>query len=400
MKHIYYLLFIGLLLHLNSCSDIDTHKPFGREDGKAPGKVEIDSYEKIPGGVKVKFIVPPDEDLMYVKIKYKLDVGKDMEARASLYSDEIIIEGFGNIETKTLVVSAVDRSENEGESITLDVIPGVPACVTAAKEMKTIATFGGIYAQTVNEKRNYLFLDVSTKNEEGEWYVAHTEYTSTANIGFKVRGFIDEPRDFKIIVRDVWGNQSEVYSTTITPLYEEKLDLTKFKALILPGDLKMDSYGSINDLFNGNNRWNEMNLAHSPDFNQENFPIWFTFDMGQLAQLSRYTYWQRLMDNGNHLYDAGSMKEWEVWGRADLPDSSGSWDGWTKLMDCESIKPSGWAAGSNSDEDVEYARKGEDFEFPMDSPAVRYIRIKAHSTYTGSGLIVLQQLWFYGTPVK
>lgn len=396
----YCILIICSFLLLNGCEDIETHKPYGANEGSMPGIVNITSYEQIPGGVKVKFMAPTDEDLLYIKIKYTLDNGKKMEARASLYSDEITIEGFGNTNPKTLEISAVNRMENEGEVTTAEVIPGTPACVTAIETIETEATFGGLYVHTTNKNNNYLFIDISTTNEEGEWYVAHTEYTSVKDIKFALRGFESTERDFKIRIRDLWDNQSEEYSTRITPLYEERLDLTKFKGLILPGDLKLDLYGPLENLFNGNNQWNAFNLAHSPDFNPSEFPVWFTFDMGQLAQISRFTYWQRLMNNGDFLYNNGSIKEWEVWGCADLPAEDGSWDGWTKLMDCESIKPSGWPVGSNSDEDVVHARNGEEFEFPVDTPPVRYIRFKILSTHTGAGLVVMQQLWFYGTPIQ
>ena len=144
---------------------------------------------------------------------------------------------------------------------------------------------------------------------------------------------------------------------------------------------------------------NSWNYAHGYDFNPSEFPVWFTFDMGQTAQLSRFTSWQRSM-GGSYYYRAGAIKEWEVWGRSDLPSSDGSWDGWTKLADCESIKPSGWPAGSNSEEDITYASKGEEFEFPADIPPVRYIRFKILSTHDGAGLVVMQQLWFYGTPIQ
>ncbi|MCS2743658.1 DUF5000 domain-containing lipoprotein [Bacteroides thetaiotaomicron] len=47
-----------------------------------------------------------------------------------------------------------------------------------------------------------------------------------------------------------------------------------------------------------------------------------------------------------------------------------------------------------------YASKGEEFEFPADIPPVRYIRFKILSTHDGAGLVVMQQLWFYGTPIQ
>ena len=68
---------------LHSCEDVETHKPYGDGSGHAPGTVQVTSYEQIPGGVTLKFIAPTDEDLLYIKIKYTLDNGKEMEARAS-----------------------------------------------------------------------------------------------------------------------------------------------------------------------------------------------------------------------------------------------------------------------------------------------------------------------------
>ena len=176
--------------------------------------------------------------------------------------------------------------------------------------------------------------------------------------------------------------------------------MTKFKTFYLANDIKMDNAGhTLESLFNGDHGLNSWNYAHGYDFNPSEFPVWFTFDMGQTAQLSRFTSWQRSM-GGSYYYRAGAIKEWVVWGRSDLPSSDGSWDGWTKLADCESIKPSGWPAGSNSEEDITYASKGEEFEFPADIPPVRYIRFKLLSTHDGAGLVVMQQLWFYGTPIQ
>ena len=344
---LYYIWMACAAVLLHSCEDVETHKPYGDGSGHAPGTVQVTSYEQIPGGVTLKFIAPTDEDLLYIKIKYTLDNGKEMESRASLYTDETTIEGFGNTNPKKLVISAVNKMEKEGEAIITEIVPGKPAYLTAIEEIEVNPTFGGIYIHTTNGGRNYLIFDVSTKDSKGNWNIEHTEYTSVKNIGFTLRGFSAEPHDFKVRVRDLYDNQSEEYLTTLTPLYEEKLDLTKFKTFYLANDIKMDNAGhTLESLFNGDHGLNSWNYAHGYDFNPSEFPVWFTFDMGQTAQLSRFTSWQRSM-GGSYYYRAGAIKEWEVWGRSDLPSSDGSWDGWTKLADCESIKPSGWPAGSN-----------------------------------------------------
>ena len=311
---LYYMWIACATLLLHSCEDVETHKPYGSDSGNAPGTVRVTSYEQIPGGVTLKFVAPADEDLLYIKIKYKLDNGKEMEARASLYTDETTIEGFGNVNPKKLVISAVNKMDREGDAITTEVVPGKPAYLTAIEEIQVSPTFGGIYIHTTNGGKNYLIFDVSTKDEDGNWKVEHTEYTSLKNIHFTLRGFTAEPRDFKIRVRDLYENQSEEYMTNLTPLYEEKLDLTKFKTFYLPNDIRMDNAGSnLERLFNGDYGLNSWNYAHGYDFNPSEFPVWFTFDMGQNAQLSRFTSWQRSMGGGMY-YQAGAIKEWEVWG--------------------------------------------------------------------------------------
>ena len=176
-------------------------------------------------------------------------------------------------------------------------------------------------------------------------------------------------------------------------------DKGKFNEVILDNDIPMNAWGHwLSKIWNGSHNYGDgWDMAHSPQDNQT-MPIWFTFDLGVTTHLSRYLYWQRLDDS--FLYQHGNMKEWEVWGRADKPDQSGSWDGWTLLTTCESYKPSGLPAGQISNEDKEYASAGEEFIFPTDAPAVRYIRFKALSTFTGVKFIHLMEVTFYGKPVE
>ena len=74
--------------------------------------------------------------------------------------------------------------------------------------------------------------------------------------------------------------------------------------------------------------------------------------------------------------------------------------GWLDLIDPVSYKPSGLPVGQFSNEDKEYASAGEEFVFPADVPAVRYIRFKALSTFTGVKFIHLMEVTFYGKPVE
>ena len=398
MKKLVYILLASCILFGVACEDVDTRRPFGEEDGTPPGTLSVTSYEKIPGGARIKFVAPQDEDLMYIKIKYTLDNGQSYEARASLYTDILTIEGYGNTEAKTIFLSAVDRSENEGEAISYVIEPGLPSCHEAYEHLETAPAFGGLSIKSINPGRTMLYVDVFAENEEGEWTLMATEYSNRASFLFAIRGFEAEEREFRVQIRDIWGNTSQMYSTTLMPLYEEQLDLSKFRPLILPTDLKMDSFGSIWDLFNGKNKLNEFNMAHSPDFPL--FPVWFTFDMGTVAKLSRYKFWQRLDSDARYAFDNGAIQSWEIWGREDTPPVNGTWDGWVKLLDCENVKPSGYPAGSMSVEDRQAAERGDEFEFSLDVPPVRYIRLRALSSHSGQGLVHIQQMWFWGQPIN
>lgn len=93
-------------------------------------------------------------------------------------------------------------------------------------------------------------------------------------------------------------------------------------------------------------------------------------------------------------YNGGNMKSWEIWGREDEPVNS-SWDGWTKLMTCNSFKSSGKPVGENTDEDNAYIAKGEKFDFPSGIPEVRYVRIKVLDSWSGQGYVQFSEFTFY-----
>ena len=137
-------------------------------------------------------------------------------------------------------------------------------------------------------------------------------------------------------------------------------------------------------------------FVHSPG--GDTFPMSFTFDMGQTAKLSRYKFYHLFRED--YAYQRGNLKRWEVWGRTDTPPTDGTWEGWTKLLDCESFKPSGLPVGEISGDDWEYLQQGEDFEFPPTAPEVRYIRFKVLETWGGDDFIHFQEFTFWGNPAE
>lgn len=160
-------------------------------------------------------------------------------------------------------------------------------------------------------------------------------------------------------------------------LYQESelqlLDKAGFKEALFPTDIG-SAWGWTMPLI-WDNVLSEGSGFHTPD---APFPHHFTFDLGVTTELNKMKTWQRQANP----YTEGNPRKFEIWGSND-PAADGSYTGWVKLLDCESIKPSGQAVGATG-EDVVYATQtGETFLFPPDSPPVRYIRINILQSWKG-----------------
>lgn len=167
------------------------------------------------------------------------------------------------------------------------------------------------------------------------------------------------------------------------PKFERLLDKAGFRDFSLPTDVKDGGYGWLVEYL-----WDEN--YDPPGFaTQSGIPQWFTLDLGASTSLSKFKIWQA----NDRLYEKESVKKFEVWG-SDNPDMDGSWDSWTMLMTCESVKPSGLPVGELSSEDIEYAQAGEEFVFPAGTPKTRYLRFKLLENWGNSRFMTIAELSF------
>ncbi|MND70437.1 hypothetical protein D3C80_619420 [compost metagenome] len=88
------------------------------------------------------------------------------------------------------------------------------------------------------------------------------------------------------------------------------------------------------------------------------------------------------------------MRKFEIWG-SNKPAADGSWDNWTKLADCESIKPSKLPGIEKNEADFAFAKAGEDFVLTEGLPKVRYIRIKVLETWGKANFATIGELNVY-----
>lgn len=175
-------------------------------------------------------------------------------------------------------------------------------------------------------------------------------------------------------------NAVDTFTVSLKDNFPERIvgmDKSKLRSLIMDNDIALNAWGGALAQAWDNNYGN---FAHSDNTHLVDFPAWFTFDLGEKALLKRFDLYPIIRADLN--FNGCNMRQWEIWGRTDEPANS-SWDGWTKLTTYHSFKPSGKPVGENTEEDVAYIANGEKFEFPTDTPEVRYIRIKVLDSCSG-----------------
>lgn len=385
-------LLVCAMLAIVSCKE---NKPEPQlDDGTAPGPVSKVSVTPLPGGAELNYHLPDDADLFYVEAQWQTPTGT-RDAKSSFYDNTLTIDGFGDTSVYSVRLYAVDRGENKSEPVTVDVRPLLPPVLAVKNSIEVLQDFGGIQVNFDNKHEANVVIYVLTNDSTGALTTVKTFYTSMPEGHFSVRGFSPVERKFAIYLRDEWNNLSDTLYSTVTPLFEEQLDKSKFKVYRLPGDAPA-GYGWVmtrlwDGSTDGSNGFHTANMG--TDDNPSGFPHHFTFDLGTKAKLSRFKFWQR---PGAFLYAHGNYKEFEIWG-SNSPDQDGSWNGWTKLLECESIKPSGLPIGEVSNEDKAYALRGEEYIFPLSTPAVRYIRVNVLSTWGGDDYSHCMEMTFWGT---
>lgn len=364
------------------CSELE-NGPIANDD-VAPGQVTNIEIQTVPGGANITYTLPDDQDLLYVKGQYELRAGEFAETRSSLYNDTLKIVGYGDTQEKKVTIIAVDRSENESAPVEVSFQPEEPSVHSTFATMKMIPDFGGVQYSWVNEANASLAFILMARDSSGLLFPFETVYSAVDTGKYTLRGFSPIEREFGVVLRDRWENYSDSMLVKLTPLFEEKLDKDLFQPLILEGDADMAAW--------------EGRFEYAYDDNPETFnhtwagsgwPQIWTLDLGVTAKISRVNVLQRQ----NFFYAHGNPRNLEIWGRESEP-TDGSFDGWTKLCDCEATRPT--LQGGTPDEDQVHFENGDNYGFDLNDPPVRYIRFVTNRTWGNTGFIHFAEVSFWG----
>uniref|UniRef100_UPI00321742A9 DUF4959 domain-containing protein n=1 Tax=uncultured Draconibacterium sp. TaxID=1573823 RepID=UPI00321742A9 len=393
MKNINILYFgLFLLLLFNGCEELE-RVPLTK-DTVAPMKVKDPVIENIPGGAIINYTLPDETDLLYVKAEYTLANGKHFETRSSVYSNSLKIEGYGDTNEHDVKLYTVDRSENISQPLNIKIQPLTPGVHSVKESLEIISDFGGVRYTWSNPDSCALAFIILAKDSLGAIKPIETIYSGVINGVYNLRGYDPEENVFGAVLRDRWDNYSDTAMAVLTPMFEQKLDKSKFEKVELEGDADVENWGGRFEYMYDDNI---STFCHSRA--GTGWPQYVTIDLGAKVRLSRFTMVQRQGSSPSDIvfYGWGNPRLSEIWGRASTP-TDGSWDGWTKLRDCVSIRPT--EVGGTPAEDEKKYKEGDEYSFTLEDPEVRYVRILVNETWSQTGFFHLAELTFFGQEVN
>ena len=256
MKHILKLIIAPVLLLFIGCEEYE-HGPISGDPNK-PEVVENVVMTPINGGFDISYDLPSENDLLYVKAVYIATDGGEAEVKTSVFNNKIQILGLGDTEERNISIYAVDRSENISDPVVLTGAPLIPPVFIIQETMEIVADFGGAKFSWINELKTPISVDLLGEDDKGDLVIYKTVYTEQAALSQSLRGFESVPTLFAAVIRDRYDNFSDtIYAATpdklLTPLYEERLDKTKFLKVILQNDDNWDAWeGDYSNMFDDN----------------------------------------------------------------------------------------------------------------------------------------------------
>jgi hypothetical protein len=363
-----------------SCTEKEM-EPVSASKGK-PDRVTVTGEpERIPGGAIISFQAPANPDILGVKAVYEVN-GKEFTSTVSYYENRLRIEGYIDTAEHVAKLYTVNRAQELSDEVAVPFRPQESSLVKVIPTVRIEAYFRGARFMWKNEDRASLIFSMLASDDNGNLRTVQMKTSGAGSDYAVLRGFDSRPRQFALVISDKWGNVSEtIYPDEglLTPVDEQQLNKNIMSFLSLENDTYWTAFGqgaNLYKLLDGISLLND-NLAHS-DYHTVPGAS-FTVDVGSPAKISRMIVYQRQMYD--RYFNAGNVQLFEVYGRKDPPSQNGDWAEWTKIMECEVVKPS--PGTGYSEDDLAAAEAGAEFLFPVLPEDYQYLRIKIIKSFEG-----------------
>lgn len=373
-------------------------------DQTKPGVITNIKVKNFNGGAYITYDLPNSENILYVLAKYNINDKTARETKSSYYTDTVTVDGFASVKDYDVTLTVVSRANVSSDAVKVTVHPETPFYKLIKPTVAITTDFGGVNISALNPNRKevgviLIALDKTTELLE----VADQHYTNTDTINYSVRGFLSAPTKFGVYVTDKFGNLSDTTIVTLTPLFETKLDKSKFSVYRQASDSEIGYGWDLPYLWDGKTDGYSNGWHTNPGTGK---PMQGTFGIGVSAQISRITIWERPLE---YAFFHGNPKNFTIWGSnvaspkdVVLPQSApvGTVIGdWVNLNNYRYPNPpSGLSPGFTNAADEKFVEAGVDFLVPSSAPPVRYLRILVHDTWGKGDAAHLMEVTVYGKP--
>ncbi|MCK9507445.1 MAG: DUF4959 domain-containing protein [Pigmentiphaga sp.] len=291
----------GLYFMLMGCEDTKRYA-ISSDDTTPPGiPIFIDS-KPLPGGARVFFRFPKDEDVLYVEASYTNSSDQIVRSIASYFTDSLDIVGFDRSGEHIIKLCAVDRAGNRSEEINETVTALDPPLQHVANSMQILSSFNAILLKWNNTFTEPIYVEVNLKYlQNGAMLQKKTIFSSLLlNDIQSIEDLVNIDEDkisLDVFVKDKFGNSIPALDTTIVLLSDLVLNKDLW-TLPAPGFkmaevLQTDGNyfgGNMSDLIDGiTEENNPNNFFYTKSIN----PWSVIVDLGEECELSRIVTHQR-----------------------------------------------------------------------------------------------------------
>lgn len=391
-----------VLVVFGGCAKMDGYNGPVSTDKTKPDTISHLKVTNFNGGAYITYTLPKSTNLLYVMAEYKINDQTTLQTKSSYYSDTITVNGFADTKDYNVTLYAVSRADVKSDPVVINVHPDTPYYKLIKPTIQITPDFGGLNIRATNlgkQSVGLILLAIGASNTDVE--IADQHYTNVDSINYSIRGYDTIPQKFAVYVTDQWGNNSDTVYATISPYYETILDKSKFFTYSMASDSQIGYGWDLPYL------WDDKTDGYSNGWHTNpggSIPMLCTFGMGVTAKLSRFVLWER---PDQFAFSHGNPKEFTIWGSdkmqpqdAIMPRYS---DVGTVVGDWVNLgnyrypdPPSGLPPGTTNDADNAFVLAGVNFNVPLTSPAVRYIRIGVALTWSGGDFAHLMEISLYG----
>jgi hypothetical protein len=338
------------------------------------------------------------------------------EAKASLFVDTLVLEGFSRAGEQTATLYCVGKNEKESAPVQIKVQPTTPPYLLAFPTLTVNETFGGVFGSYTNPERSELKVTLMADTiGDGRYVLLRSFVSDLEKFRFNYLGLPSRTSNFAAFITDRWGNSSDtVYFNWLTPLRESFIakDTWENYSDRLPSDETRIYGGNNNDLMAPYRMWDGTNekqwylTGSVGNAIEGQFPCTFTIKLNQTVTLSRLVlYAPGAWGSGGFQHQ--SPRLFEVWGsNKDVPGDDLFGGDWTLLGDFEALPPSG-KMPPGTDEDIRTSiYDGVNYFFEVtdkiENPYVpiKYIRYRFKESFIAIAgdppLILIGEMDLYG----